>query len=115
MLVNVRTVAVDERGQRSQIPAGVEPCLPGNLDAGSIEERNRVEKRYLESEIACDCGFLPQAIRLFLSISVQRCELVPGHPVPVAIDRLVLDDGVDLGDRREARVPRRLSVIASEI
>src|SRR6187401_2693835 len=110
MLVNVRTIAVDERRQRRKVLARMEARLSGDFNAGTVEPWNRVDKSDVEAELAREHRFLSKPLGFFLRISVQGRELVARHPRPMTVDRLVLDDGIDLGNRGETRIPDGLRV-----
>src|SRR6187200_2426915 len=115
MLVNVRTVAIDQRRERRKIFPRMEACLSGKLNPWAVEEWSRTDKGGLEAERGRQRRFLPKPIRLTLGIAVQCRELVARNPRPVAIDRFPVDDRVDLGNRCETGVPDGLRMIASEI
>src|SRR4051812_8977502 len=115
MLVHVRTIAIDESGQRRKVFARMEARLAGKLDAGAVEEWNGVRKGRFETKLGRKGRFLLEPLRFLLRVSSQCRELVAGNPCPMTVDRFVLDDRIDLGSRRQTRIPDRLGMIASEI
>src|SRR6185436_3450145 len=108
MLVHVRSISVHQRGQCRKIFPRMEARLSADLDAGTIEEWNSVDEGDVEAELASDGRFLAKPVRLLLRVAIQRRELVAREPLPMAVDRFVFDNRVDLGNRRETGVPHRL-------
>ena len=78
------------------------------------DERHLVDELGVESERGGERGFVLEDLAVIARLRADRRVHVAANPRVVTVDALVLDDRVDLSQRREPCVPYRLRMIASE-
>ena len=93
----------------------MKPRLIVEADAGRADERHLLDELGVEAELARQRRLLLER-RRDCQLRRRRCGRmqVAGHPREAAVDLVVADDRVDLRDRRKARVPYRLRMVAAE-
>ena len=115
MLVNVRTISIDQRRERREITARMKTRLAGDFDARTPEEWHVGDKGHVKAELARDIGLPLKPVGLLLEVRRQGGKFVARHPLPRAVDRFIDDDGIDLRQRGESGSPYGLSMVAPEI
>ncbi|PYR89898.1 MAG: hypothetical protein DMF84_23075 [Acidobacteria bacterium] len=114
VLVDMAAGLADSTAKTRKISAWMKARLTIESNPGPQHEWHLVDERRVEAEIGGKHRLLLERDGLAPLDAARRCMEVRIDPFKRAVDPMLTDDGIDLRDRCESRVPHGLRVVTTE-